>query len=109
MIRLWFESKTDKVIKMNTGLLEVHHREEWIPVCGDNWADPNSDVVCRQLGYERGKATTPTQEVMTYHSDTPTFFSNVNCTGSEIRLTACEWAWQTNSCSSKYPVFIQCE
>lgn len=108
MIRLWFESKDDLKVKRNTGFLEIHHREEWIPVCSDNWTENNSKVVCQQLGYNGGMATPPTEEVMTYHPDTSVFYSNITCTGSEKRLTACESALKVNGCSSKLPVFIQC-
>lgn len=108
MIRLWFESKDDLMVKRNTGFLEIHHREEWIPVCSDNWTENNSKVVCQQLGYNGGMATPPTEEVTTYHPDTSVFYSNITCTGSEKRLTACESALKVNGCSSKLPVFIQC-
>lgn len=108
MVRLWFEAKNDLTVKRNTGFLEIHHREEWIPVCSDSWTENNSKVVCHQLGYSSGIATPPTEEVMTYHPDTHVFYSNVTCTGSEKRLTACESALKVNGCSSKLPVFIQC-
>lgn len=108
MVRLWFESKHDLKVKRNIGFLEIHHREEWIPVCSDNWTENNSKVVCQQLGYNGGMATPPTEEVMTYHPDTRIFYSNITCTGTEKRLTACESELKVNSCSSKLPVFIQC-
>lgn len=108
MVRLWFESKNDLKVKRNTGFLEIHHREEWIPVCSDNWTENNSKVACQQLGYNGGMATPPTEEVMTYHPDTHVFYSNITCTGSEKRLTACESELKVNGCSSKLPVFIQC-
>lgn len=109
MVRLWFESKSDKVIKRNIGFLEIHHREEWIPVCGDDWSDDNSNVVCRQLGYKGGVATVPTEEVMTYQTDMPIFYNNVTCAGNETRLTSCEnGIWRANHCSSNIAVFIQC-
>ncbi|XP_062588423.1 uncharacterized protein LOC134250087 [Saccostrea cucullata] len=109
MIRLWFEPKEDSVIKRNTGFLEIHHREKWVPVCSDTWSENNSQVVCRQLGYKGGVASSPTEEVMPYHTDMITFYHNITCTGSETRLTGCEnGRWKANGCSSKIPVFIQC-
>ena len=40
------------------GYLEIFHSDQWGLVCDDDWNREEADIVCKQLGFTRGVATT---------------------------------------------------
>ena len=44
--------------KQHSGYLEFLHSDEWGYVCDDDWNRQNADIVCKQLGFNRGVAST---------------------------------------------------
>jgi len=58
------------------------------PVCDDEWDDTDAEVVCRELGFDGGYATTESK----YGSvdlNTQACFDQVRCRGSESSLVNC--------------------
>ena len=41
-----------------SGYLEIFHSGEWGLVCDDDWSREEADIVCKQLGFTRGVAST---------------------------------------------------
>ena len=41
-----------------SGYLELFHSGEWGLVCDDDWTREEADIVCKQLGFNRGVAST---------------------------------------------------
>ena len=41
-----------------SGYLELWHSGEWGFVCDDDWSRQEADIVCKQLGFNRGVAST---------------------------------------------------
>ena len=76
-------------------------------VCDDGWDDIDATVVCRQLGYSQGVATRGAQ----FGSGTgPVWLRQVNCLGSESRLSHCihTGAGNTLRCSHARYAGVQC-
>ena len=40
------------------GYLELYHSDQWGLVCDDDWNREEADIVCKQLGFSRGVAST---------------------------------------------------
>lgn len=105
MVRLRVDDESNS---RNTGYLEIHHMDQWSRVCSTNWSAENSRVVCRQLGYEDGVLSSPSDEhVLT--TEVVAVMNKVNCTGTEIRLDECTYGgWSPNLCPSKSFVHLTC-
>ena len=40
------------------GYLEIFYSDQWGLVCDDDWSREEADIVCKQLGFNRGVAST---------------------------------------------------
>ena len=69
------------------GRVEVYHNSEWGTVCDDDWDVSDANVVCRQLGF--GGATSAPKLAAFGEGSGPIYYGNVNCAGTEARLTDC--------------------
>ncbi|KAF7670313.1 hypothetical protein LDENG_00271850 [Lucifuga dentata] len=69
------------------GRVELYLSGQWGTVCDDGWTDRDSEVVCRQLGYN-GVAKA---RVMAYFGEGtgPIHVDNVKCSGEERSLADC--------------------
>ena len=74
-------------------------------VCDDNWDSIDTQVVCRQLGYEGGGVW-----INRYCTDGtgPINLDDVNCVGDEESLLDCPTAATTLDCSHAEDVHIAC-
>ena len=74
------------------------------PVCDDLWDNSDAAVVCRQLGYSGGIATSNS-----YFGQTSSTFAydNVACTGSEAFLQECPHLTVDN-CASSEAAGVEC-
>ena len=71
-------------------MVEVCHNGQWGLVCEhlNSYYTPAAEVVCKQVGIpSRSKFCGPVQGLG--GENTPAIFSEVRCTGSEEKLTAC--------------------
>ena len=69
------------------GRVEVFLLGHWGTVCDYNWDIVDAIVVCRQLGYPRA-VEAPRYAAFGAGSG-PSWYSYVNCVGTERRLTGC--------------------
>ena len=58
------------------------------PVCDDEWDDNDAEVVCRELGFDGGYATTESKYGRV-DLNTQACFDEVKCRGSESSLLDC--------------------
>ena len=91
-----------------TGRVEVYHPSYngWGTVCSWDWNRTESDVVCRQLGFNGAKGAG-------YRHGGGSgliLLENVQCTGSETFLWNCAHrGWVANVCSNhSYDVGVKC-
>ena len=77
----------------NEGRLEVYHNGEWGTIADDYWTDVESDVACRQLGYDAGSVGNSARFLESHFggaaSDVPIWLDDLQCTGDENRLVDC--------------------
>ena len=70
------------------GRVEILRGQEWGTVCDDGWDDADALVVCRDLGLPTGNA-----QALSFaefgHGEGSILLDDVNCTGSEDRLSQC--------------------
>ena len=87
----------------NNGRLEVLYNGEWRGVCDDSWTQTNSDVVCRELGFQTGvefDATNPNDNF---------WIDDATCAGTELSIHDCSFPGYGNeNCSSGEAVGLTC-
>ena len=101
---------------LNAGRLEIYHADEWGTVCDDFFWRKDAKVACRQLGYTGADAVLPN---FGGAADKPVWLDDVNCTGSEMKLTECFYnnndelsrvdpPWGYENCESPENVGVRC-
>ncbi|XP_071476063.1 scavenger receptor cysteine-rich domain-containing protein DMBT1-like [Diadema antillarum] len=90
------------------GRVEIYDGYQWGTVCDDFWDDDDAQVVCRQLGYSITGARALTSAYYGQGSGS-IFLDNVNCYGSESRLTSCSHnGWGSNNCGHSEDAAVDC-
>ncbi|XP_078379703.1 scavenger receptor cysteine-rich domain superfamily protein-like isoform X2 [Oculina patagonica] len=81
------------------GVVEVLIGAVWGTVCPDSWDLIDSNVVCRQLGYDGAQnASDPDSDLLIRRTEI-TWMSNVRCLGNESVLTECNHnTWDQSFC-----------
>ncbi|XP_038071343.1 uncharacterized protein LOC119740207 isoform X2 [Patiria miniata] len=96
------------------GVLEVFYNNEWGTVCEEGWDVKDSEVVCRQLGYNGVKYMSSFELSFDFSFDRfiSVMFKNVDCEGTEESLFDCpksDWYVDDFSCTSHYnDVILAC-
>ena len=89
------------------GRVEIIYQGIWGTICDDGWDDIDATVVCRELGFLNGNATRGAQ----FGSGTgPVWLRQVNCLGSESKLSHCihSGAGNVGNCSHAQDAGVQC-
>jgi len=89
----------------SSGNVFVVNSDDYLgPVCDDSWSSIDAIVVCRQLGFTDGAATTGS-----YFGDVPSKFAmdEVGCTGNEGSLQECSYRL-TDDCSGNEGAGVKC-
>ncbi|XP_033115405.1 lysyl oxidase homolog 2-like isoform X3 [Anneissia japonica] len=87
------------------GLVEIEHDGVWGTVCEDNWSQDNTDVVCKQLGFEGGNYFTATD----YTDSNSIVLDDVACVGTELTLAQCSHSnWGEHNCNNIEKIWVSC-
>jgi len=77
----------------------ICHQNVWGYICGEMWDSNDGMVACHQLGFEFDSVTS---NYNTRQERLINLVSNLNCSGSERRLTDCDSnIFGLNSCPSR--------
>ena len=92
----------------NSGRVEIYHPSfGWGTVCGYNWDDTESGVVCRQLGFTGVRATR--RNAYYGQGSGPTLLDIVECTGNESYIWDCSHAgWNFVDRSHYWDIGVDC-
>ncbi|KAK3596826.1 hypothetical protein CHS0354_015682 [Potamilus streckersoni] len=91
----------------NSGMVEIYHHNQWLPVCAENFGTTEMEVVCRQLGFRNANS----YRVETHDDFTGVLWlMNVACSENDSRLDTCKNdGWKYDGCPNHTVVFIECE
>uniref|UniRef100_A0AAV2LL17 Uncharacterized protein n=1 Tax=Knipowitschia caucasica TaxID=637954 RepID=A0AAV2LL17_KNICA len=91
-----------------SGRVELFHNGEWGTVCDDEWDMDNADVLCRQLGCGRARATP--HNAAFGEGTGPIWLDDVNCFGSEPSITDCRHnGFGNHNCGHHEDASVVCE
>ena len=88
----------------NEGRLETLYQGSWLPYCGWIWDNRSSDVMCRQLGYEKGVNFTIQRETL----DSSVWLSSLECKGDEKILVTCSYI-DVSFGKCNYSIWLECQ
>ena len=90
------------------GRVEIQYQGIWGTICDDGWDDIDTTIVCKELGFLNGTVTNGTQ----FGSGTtgPVWLHQVNCMGSESKLSHCmhPGALNIGKCSHAQDIGVKC-
>ena len=90
-----------------TGRVEVFYNKQWGTICRDGWNMQDTDVVCRELGFEYSIKTLPREHVP--RGTGPIWLSKVSCTGNEDQFSDCILGgFGNNTCWHSDDVGVEC-
>ena len=90
------------------GRVEIFYLGHWGTVCDNNWDLADATVVCHQLGYLRA-VRAPMLSAFGAGSGL-SWYSNVECTGTEMSLTQCSKSLSSfgSACSHLQDAGVAC-
>ncbi|XP_030053424.1 deleted in malignant brain tumors 1 protein isoform X2 [Microcaecilia unicolor] len=80
-----------------TGRVEVAHGDQWATVCSQGWDLRDAQVVCKQLNC--GSVLSALGNSQYGHGNRTTWFSDMNCKGTEDSLSKCSTSTGNMNCS----------
>lgn len=93
----------------HSGRVILTMNDEKGTICDDSWDDNDATVICRMLGYRKGKALTgefygPGDDRLQI------FLDDVQCTGSETSIENCAHSdWLVHNCEHTEDAGVNCE
>lgn len=93
-----------------TGRLEICNNNVWGTICDDFFGALDAQVACRQLGFSTTGAMALTTGFPNGANSQQIWLDNVQCTGSESTINACNHAaYGLHNCRHIEDVGVQCQ
>ncbi|CAG5135242.1 unnamed protein product, partial [Candidula unifasciata] len=95
---------------MNSGIVEVYKGDKWGYVCEDGWDLIDANVVCREIGFTRGAASSKIKNGTLLESQKPNasiLLNDLHCSGTENTLHDCPYSL-LNDCSHDQTASLEC-
>ncbi|KAK6179250.1 hypothetical protein SNE40_011654 [Patella caerulea] len=93
------------------GLVQIREITGWRQVCDSQWDDLDAKVVCKQMGYDDGKAMCCSKLSISsnyYYGYLRSSFTNFTCTGTEHFLTNCSYSKTNRICNINNMASVIC-
>lgn len=88
------------------GNVEIFHSGQWGGICDDEWDKNEADIVCKQLGFDFGEATTNSRFGP---SRRHYWMDDIFCNGDEIQLNKCRFnGWGHSDCLASEAAGVIC-
>ena len=92
---------------VGSGRVEIFMGNAWGTVCDDLWDATDAGVVCRELGFRGG---IPKVGAYFGQGTGNVWMDNVQCTGSETRLSSCQFpGWGNENCNHNEDAGVVCD
>ena len=89
-----------------SGRIEIYNNGKWGTVCGKKWTQINTQVVCRQLGYEAPFLST---DLNVPAGTGPILMANVMCKNNHSNLLECSHdGFGNHDCKHVHDVGVKC-
>ncbi|XP_028514141.1 scavenger receptor cysteine-rich type 1 protein M130-like [Exaiptasia diaphana] len=100
-LRLLGKLSTPSVVQ---GILQIYFKHQWGTICDDYWDMTNTNITCKQLGYERA-----VRFMHLGRGSDPIWLDEVQCNGNESTLDKCPHkALGVHNCDHSEDVGIVC-
>ena len=87
------------------GRVEIFRNRQWSTICDNGWDDNDAVVVCKQLGFSGGSAR---GRAYFGKGTGVILLNNVNCTGNERSIYACEHNFDVHGCKHRRDAGVIC-
>lgn len=89
------------------GRAEIFYNGEWGTICHDYWENPETNVFCRQLGFEG--AITGLRSAAFGKGSGMIWMDDINCTGQETAISQCvHRGWRVTDCKHNQDASVIC-
>ena len=93
---------------VSAGFLEMYFNSQWGTICSEGWDTVDTMVACSQLGFSDVSSVTFAASD-NLASSQPIHSSNVQCSGAESSIFACNQnPLGTNNCSHTTDITVMC-
>ena len=94
-------------MEQHLGRAEIFYNGEWGTICHDYWDNPETNVFCRQLGFEG--AITGLRSAAFGEGSGMIWMDDINCTGQETAISQCvHKGWRVTDCKHSQDAGVIC-
>ncbi|CAG5124145.1 unnamed protein product, partial [Candidula unifasciata] len=95
---------------MNSGTVQVYKGGKWGYVCENGWDLIDANVVCREIGFTRGAASSKIKNgtlLESQKTNASILLNDLHCSGTENTLHDCPYSL-LNDCSHDQTASVEC-
>ena len=95
MVESAFDIQLYGGIHLHEGRIEFQHKNQWGVICEDTWDLRDADVICRQLGFEKGASSLASGLMIDDRDERPqptVIMTDIECNGDEMTIDECKFS-----------------